>query len=88
MARFIIDSIPIDEFWFYSFKSVCIAGITVFGVCYVLQIMTSKHGDRMMLICDKCSRIKNYDKTNRCECGGTFINFDEVKWIEDNKRVD
>jgi hypothetical protein len=37
------------------------------------------------LICDKCGKIKRYDKVENCDCGGQFIFLEEMNWIEDEK---
>jgi hypothetical protein len=36
-----------------------------------------------VLICDTCHRVKHRDGENKCECGGTFDDFDKWTWIDD-----
>jgi len=36
-----------------------------------------------VVICDTCYRVKRRDGENKCECGGTFDDFDKWTWIDD-----
>lgn len=34
-------------------------------------------------VCLRCGSLKQSDGVDTCPCGGTFVNMDEVKWVED-----
>lgn len=36
-----------------------------------------------VVICNECHRVKNRDRDDTCECGGSFEDFDDWTWIED-----
>ena len=36
-----------------------------------------------IMICDTCHRVKHRDGESRCQCGGTFDDFDTWTWVED-----
>ena len=36
-------------------------------------------------ICEKCNKLKSYDGNLQCECGGKYINIDEMKWVENQE---
>jgi amino acid permease len=55
----------------------------VFGI--VIYFSVRKYRQMSSLICDKCRKIKVYDKVRDCNCGGHFVFLDEMNWIEDEK---
>jgi hypothetical protein len=38
------------------------------------------------LICDRCGKIKMKDRIVECPCGGRWVDFIEMKWVEEDKR--
>jgi hypothetical protein len=77
--------IPWDYFLYSTFKFTLIAFVIVFVACYAWQLITKRptmREDRIM-ICDKCDTAKKSDNVDLCECGGKFIDLDEVEWVED-----
>jgi hypothetical protein len=35
------------------------------------------------VVCPKCGKFKSADGSITCECGGEFVNADEMKWRDD-----
>jgi hypothetical protein len=33
-------------------------------------------------ICQKCNRVKNCDGQATCDCGGSFLALDDMKWVQ------
>jgi hypothetical protein len=55
---------------------------------YVLQIFLRRKirpwdMGKKVVMCDSCHRVKNLDRENQCECGGTFDNLDNWRWVDD-----
>jgi hypothetical protein len=60
---------------------------------YVLQIVFRKKLASLItygkiVICSKCHRVKYLDQETTCECGGTFENFDNWTWVDEDRRAD
>jgi hypothetical protein len=56
-------------------------------IAYVLQVvcqksLTSILTPKYFVMCDTCHRVKRRDREWKCECGGTFEDFDNWTWIE------
>jgi hypothetical protein len=34
------------------------------------------------VICPKCEKVKSPDDQWQCQCGGRFVNLDEMKWVK------
>jgi len=56
--------------------------------CYTLQLVLRRKLDPLAIrakvdICDTCHRVKRRDGEDKCECGGTFDDFDNWTWIDD-----
>lgn len=70
-------------------KILCDAAVisTVVAIAgYVLQIVRRRKLDSLVVpikvvMCDTCHRVKHRDRENKCECGGTFDDFDKWTWI-------
>jgi len=61
-----------------------------FGIiCLIMGIIMyfafRKYRQISSLICDKCGKIKRYDKIKDCDCSGHFVFLDEMKWIENEE---
>ena len=55
-------------------------------VGYVWQLVLRKRilrNNVKVVICDTCHRVKRRDGENKCECGGTFENFENWTWVDD-----
>ena len=62
--------------------ALCILFIIISFACYST---VSSLNEKKMGICEKCNIVKeNYGKTE-CTCGGNFVDFDLMKWVDDNK---
>jgi hypothetical protein len=56
---------------------------------YFLQLVLRRRLDPWAInakavICDACHRVKRRGGQSRCECGGTFEDFDSWTWIDGN----
>ena len=45
----------------------------------------SKKKEKNKYICDKCNKYKK-NKEDLCECGGSFVDIDKMKWIENEDK--
>lgn len=80
------SSVPWRQFFQEDFSKVIILTIVLFVTLYVWQLITKKPiGEKRLLICTKCHKIKHYDKNQYCECGGDRVNLYEMKWVEESK---
>jgi hypothetical protein len=61
---------------------------------YVLQLILRRPLDLVgmlfaghvkVVICNSCYRVKERDAATKCECGGTFEDFDRWTWVEDEE---
>ena len=78
------ETVSWEYFWAESFEKVIFLSIFLFLILYAWQLLTKKPiGEKRMLICLQCNRIKNFDNDFHCECGGQFVNLYEVEWVED-----
>jgi hypothetical protein len=57
---------------------------------YVLQVLLrrklsslTKYGK--IVICDACHRVKHRDGETKCECGGTFDDFEKWTWVDEDE---
>lgn len=48
----------------------------VFGLLYCKFVKQPR-----IVICPKCGTTKYEDVSTECPCGGSFRNFDEMKWV-------
>lgn len=70
-----------------------VAAFVVALVIYVMQLILKRRvdpgrlGDKVV-ICDSCHRVKHPDGESKCECGGTFDDFDNWTWIEGGEEED
>lgn len=56
---------------------------TVFSFLLAIAAFKAKtHSRSDTQICDKCGKIKNEEKTPDCQCGGSFIDIDLMKYVE------
>lgn len=85
------DFPPIDKpiSWEEFFESGILKS-TLFSVClfislYMWQIFTRKRIIIRNLICEKCKTIKAFDNNYKCDCGGDFLNFENMKWVEETQ---
>jgi hypothetical protein len=39
-----------------------------------------------VVMCDNCHRVKHRDRQTMCECGGTFDDFDNWMWVDENQQ--
>lgn len=72
-----IDELP--EYLPGFLRTASLIGITFFLLSYFIILKKST----ATLMCDKCHKTKNLDKSINCECGGCFINIENFKWIDD-----
>ena len=80
-----IDPISWQRFFYSGIFIALILGISSFLLFYVWQLYTKRQiGEgRTTLICTNCYKTKCIDDIFTCDCGGEFVNFDEMKWVED-----
>ena len=74
------------------FESAIIATVVAIAG-YVLQVVLrrklsslTKYGK--IVICDTCHRVEHRDGESKCECGGTFDDFDKWTWIDGGGKGD
>jgi len=72
-----IDELP--EYLPGFLRLASIMGIVIFLISYFFLLKSKT----TTLMCDKCHKTKNFDKNNICDCGGSFINIGNFKWIDD-----
>jgi hypothetical protein len=62
---------------------VAIAGYVVQVACQrPLSSVVSALSSTTVVMCDTCHRVKRRDREQKCECGGTFDDFENWTWIE------
>ena len=71
--------------WSQIVYSIPVFGIVCLIMGVVMYFALRKHKQISSLICDKCGKIKRYDKIENCDCGGHFVFLEEMKWIEDEE---
>ena len=50
----------------------------------VLWLRRSRPDKPGAWVCHKCNRVKIRDDQTACDCGGSFLALDEMKWVEDS----
>ncbi len=72
-----------EQFFHDEFTRVLLSSILIFLVLYAWQIIFKKEiGADNNFICKECGQVKRWDGDFNCECGGTFVRADEMKWID------
>lgn len=66
-------------------------GTVAAAVVYILQIILRRRLNPLtihakVVMCDSCHRVERRDSVSKCECGGTFDDFDNWTWIEGDER--
>lgn len=57
------------------------------GIASFIFSVISKPKKRVTtMMCNNCHETKIKDKVTQCQCGGTFIDSDNFKWIEDQQQ--
>ncbi len=72
--------------WFEFLGIVCLIAACVAIVICILQIIRGNKIDPFaidIVICNKCHNVKHRDSNDKCECGGTFEDFDNWTWIDE-----
>jgi hypothetical protein len=60
-----------------------LVGVAAGVVGYVIQLVRGRRiGSPRALICAECHIAKNPDRAEKCKCGGTFEDFDNWKWVD------
>jgi hypothetical protein len=81
----------IDSKTLYGMFLIAIALATLVAIVgYVRQIIHGKTLDSLsirIVICDRCHRVKRRDGEVKCECGGTFDDFDKWTWIDGDENA-
>ncbi len=61
----------------------------LFGLTYLVQFIRKKNflvEKTTTVICDECNMKKTDNGINTCECGGSFVNIDKMKWVEEDSK--
>jgi len=58
---------------------------SIFGILVYLSFR--KFNNYTTQICTKCGKLKRYNKKEDCDCGGKFRLINEMKWVEDSKKI-
>ena|SRR3990167_5455757 len=64
------------------FGGSCIVFVLVYLLSRIASVISPQKTNAVL--CLKCNKVKAYDGTNLCECGGELRDFSEFKWIEEN----
>jgi hypothetical protein len=67
-----------------------IATVAAVAHC-IVQVVLGRNvpsGAKNVMICDTCHRVRRRDGATKCECGGTFDDFDKWTWIDGGKEED
>jgi len=62
-------------------------------VAYAVQLLCKERLDpgrvgADVVMCDTCHRVKHPDNQSKCECGGTFDDFEKWTWIDGDGKQD
>jgi hypothetical protein len=73
--------------WYGILLNCSIIAAVVAITLYLMRVIYNKRCDPLVSrvqidICNKCFRVKHHEQSVKCECGGTFEDFDKWKWID------
>jgi len=78
-----IEPISWESFFIYGLPICITIGLISFFYNYRKQIRTKvPYGDVPTMICLNCNNSKRLDDNKKCDCGGLYVDIDELKWIE------
>jgi len=63
-----------------------LGALVIFGVMILGR--RSRRTGVTTVLCDRCGAVKRYDDHSRCDCGGTFVNIEQMKWVQDQSSED
>ncbi len=49
---------------------------------YIFYLYERKFRQVSSLLCESCGKIKRFNKIKKCDCGGSLVLLDEMKWVE------
>ena len=41
--------------------------------------------EELNYVCDKCNKMSKSSNPKQCRCGGEFVNFNKMKWVNDDQ---
>jgi hypothetical protein len=68
---------PLQSSLFVDLVSMIMTGCSV-TVWYWVRLMRTNSG--AALVCRKCNVLKGSDGKSHCDCGGEFVNLEDMKW--------
>jgi hypothetical protein len=71
--------LPIPRLVPDAFRKVAVAGL-VLGAGY--WVYRRRENRDRTVVCPKCHRLKINDGQTQCQCGGKFLDLDEMTWVE------
>lgn len=55
--------------------------LVVFGL--LLLVKGTRYHRVAIVLCDRCGTVKRVDSRELCDCGGSFVDIEKMKWVED-----